>query len=74
MAKTKRHEAGKAIADAWREWAQSEEGAACLIHESLRIPPHLARYLENRLWRAFQAGAKAGEHEAKQSSANSRSE
>lgn len=48
---------GKFIADSWRDWLASEEGQAASM-------PDLARdyssrqYLENRLWRAFMAGAK----------------
>lgn len=39
------------IAVAWNKWIQSEEGKSCLCDTAS------GQYLENRLWKAFVAGA-----------------
>lgn len=50
---TKKHP----LAIAWDEWLASDEGQAARDANTL---PHGSIYLENRLYRAFMAGAKAG--------------
>lgn len=42
----------------WYDWLESDEGRLASDHSSL--PIGRSEYLENRLWRAFTAGMKAG--------------
>lgn len=46
---------GKALVKAWNDWANSPEGKACLQGRTE------GQYLENRLRRAFMAGAKVAD-------------
>lgn len=48
------------VAIAWQEWLQSSQGTNC--NQPGFIPK---QFLENRLYLAFQAGAKAGHDDAK---------
>lgn len=48
---------GKFLAASWNEWLASEEGQAASMPD-LAKDSSSRRYLENRLWRAFMAGAK----------------
>lgn len=41
---------GKEIAQAWQDWARSEQGKRC------RSGSASGEYLDNRLWWAFMAG------------------
>lgn len=47
------------MAIAWERWLASDEGQQCRAANTLAHNTN--HYLENRLWRAFQAGAIAGE-------------
>jgi len=47
------------LAIAWDAWRASDEGQHCLSVTILKDPTY-QQYLENRLWRAFQAGCEAG--------------
>ena len=51
------------LAIAWDEWLASDEGRVAVQYESLPRNGTAQRYLENRLHRAFDAGAKAHEKE-----------
>lgn len=47
------------LAVAWDAWLSSDEGKQCRAANTLAHNTN--HYLENRLWRAFMAGAKAAE-------------
>lgn len=47
------------LAVAWDVWLASDEGTQCRAANTLAHNTN--HYLENRLWRAFMAGAKAAE-------------
>lgn len=47
------------LAIAWDEWIESEEGHGCADAGTLGLSTGKRQYLENRLNRAFMAGAKA---------------
>lgn len=49
---------GRELAIAWEKWKDSPAGKRCLDSGILRIPD-AQRYLYNRLWHAFMAGAEA---------------
>ena len=46
----------KRVEEAWKEWASSESGAACLDPDTLTTPYHLDKYLNYRIRAAFVAG------------------
>lgn len=50
-----------ALARAWVDWLGSDEGIEASDPVTLRTTPRQQQFLENRLWRAFMAGAKAQE-------------
>lgn len=43
----------------WNQWLASKEGQRCADYRTLEGLDGAAKYLENRLWRAFMAGARA---------------
>lgn len=53
---------GRMIAQAWRAWKESKEGAAACNPETLGPSFRARQYLENRLERAFQAGIATAEN------------
>jgi hypothetical protein len=59
-----RVEASNLLARAWQDWLQSNEGQSC-ASEGSTIVPGMARFVENRLWHAFMAGASASLADAK---------
>jgi hypothetical protein len=52
---------GEQLAAKWKEWIQSDEGRKAANPETLGTTLSARNYLENRLWHAFTAGAKAAE-------------
>ena len=54
----------KANQGAWPDWIKSEEGKRCADVSTL-TGSAASKFLENRLWAAFVAGAKAGRSEKK---------
>ena len=44
----------------WYDWLASDEGKAATKPDVCLIGHNRSEYLENRLWRAFTAGMKAG--------------
>lgn len=44
----------------FNKWCETEEGRSSLNIESLKAPKEQAQYLRNRLWHAFNAGARYG--------------
>ena len=67
MAKVKKNYA-KAITKPgngpWYDWLESEEGKQAAEPNIFLIGHDRSQYLENRLWRAFSAGMKAGFEQA----------
>lgn len=61
MANTKAEVKRHPLAVAWDEWLTSEEGRSAAQWESLPKNGTANRYLENRLSRAFNAGASTAE-------------
>lgn len=51
----------KAMNNAWEEWLQSEEGQDAIDGNTLELATQGNLYLMNRLWRAFQAGARSAQ-------------
>jgi hypothetical protein len=55
MSEQKKAAPGEELAAAWRQWLESDKGKQCIAGDA-----H-GRYLENRLWWAFMAGAESAE-------------
>lgn len=47
------------MSNAWEKWLQSEEGQDAIDGNTLELATQGNLYLMNRLWRAFQAGARS---------------
>ena len=60
----------KRVEEAWKEWASSESGAACLDPDTLTTPYHLDKYVNYRIRAAFVAGWIAKDEAGKPEIAN----